>query len=391
MVMEVGLTALPDFSEEWNGQTLHWEKAQFTDSEVVGSTGIPFGLALPAGYSPGGGQQYPLVIYLHGADARGNNDNKNLLRQTARFFAHQALTVPAFNAFVLSPQVPTGQQFVNVDFDHGPYEQSTNTLTISMQLTENLIRYLTDPAHEATLTSILGLSAADVDTTRLYVVGDSMGGYGTWDMLGRGALTYAAAIAAAGSGPSNRLIPIQETPLWVIHGEVDAVVPNYLPYLGDPDGAGSLGMLGLIDFAFDNSTSTALIRLDNYAATTDDPTPADTLIYSQYPGQFDHAAVATYWTASMASDFSSWLFGHSTEAAPDLQLATAVRPPRLEMVLDSNGGGWQLIWPETTWVLQEATGIDAPWTDVSPAVSSPYLVAMGGDSRFFRLREADAE
>jgi predicted peptidase len=78
-----------------------------------------------------------LVIYLHGADARGNDDNKNLLRQTARFFAHQALTAPEFNAFVLSPQVPLGERFVNVNFDHGPYEQSASTLTVSMQLTEN--------------------------------------------------------------------------------------------------------------------------------------------------------------------------------------------------------------------------------------------------------------
>ena len=318
IVLEVGLTDLPDFSEVWNGETLVWEKALFTDSGVVGSTGIPFGLALPAGYSPGGGQQYPLVIYLHGADARGNNDNKNLLRRTARFFAHQALAVPAFESFVLSPQVPTGQQFVNVNFDYGPYEQSASTLTVSMQLTENLIRYLTDPAHEAALSSILGLSAADVDTTRLYLVGDSMGAYGTWDTLGRGAIAYAAAMGSAGSGPWNRLAQIQETPLWVIHGEVDTVVPNYLPHLGDPNGAGSLGMLGLIDLAFDNTTSTVLIRLDNYATTTDDPTSADTLIYSQYPGQFDHAAVAADWTASMVSDFSSWLFGYSTNRPPQI-------------------------------------------------------------------------
>jgi dienelactone hydrolase len=387
-----GLTGLPDFSEFWNGETLVWEKALFTDTGVAGSTGIPFGLALPAGYSPGGGQQYPLVIYLHGADARGNDDNKNLLRQTARFFAHQALTVPAFNAFVLSPQVPIGQRFVNVNFDHGPYEQSASTLTVSMQLTENLIRYLADPAQEAALSSVLGLSAADVDTARLYVVGDSMGAYGIWDTLGRGAIDYAAAIASAGSGPWNRVEQIQETPLWVIHGEVDAIVPNYVPHLGDPDGAGSLGMLGLIDPAFDSTASTALIRLDDYATATDDPTPADTLIYSQYPGQFDHAAVAVNWTASMASDFSTWLFGHSTAGAePSLQLAAALQAPRLEMVSDSSGRGWLLVWPESNWVLQEAPGIDAPWTDVSPVVSSPYPVAMGGDHRFFRLREADAE
>ena len=311
------LSPLSDFSEVWNGQTLLWRKARYADPALgsEGSAGIPFGLALPHGYSAGAGQEYPLVIYLHGAGARGDDDNQNLQRSTARFFAHQARTVPTFNAFVLSPQVAVGRQFVNVAFDYGPYEQSAATLTASMRLTENLVLYLTNPANNASLGAALGFSAAEVDVSRVYLVGDSMGAYGTWDTVGRGSMDYAAAIAAAGSGPVNRLAAILGTPLWVIHGEVDQVVPNFLPYLGDADGAGSLGMLGLIDPAFENTTSTAFIRLDNYSSAADDPTPADTLIYSQYPAQFTHATVAAEWTGTMVSDFSSWLFAHAATGA----------------------------------------------------------------------------
>jgi predicted esterase len=390
------LSPLADFSEVWNGQTLLWRKARYLDPTLGsdGSTGIPFGLVLPDGYSAGAGLEYPLVIYLHGAGARGNDDNQNLQRSTARFFAHQAQTVPAFNAFVLSPQVAVGQQFVNVAFDHGPYPQSAATLTASMSLTENLVLYLTNPANNASLGAALGFSAADVDVSRLYVVGDSMGAYGTWDTLGRGSIPYAAAIAAAGSGPANRLAAIRGTPLWVIHGESDLEVPNYLPYLGDADGAGSLGMLGLIDPAFDDTTSTAFIRLDNYSSAADDPTPADTLIYSQYPAQFAHASVAGDWTGSMVSGFSSWLFAHSaTGPSASQQAMTLEDPPRLELVWDSNGGGWYLIWPDTQGVLQEAMSLDAAWIDVFPPASSPHPVGMeeNGDQRFFRLRAAGQE
>jgi predicted esterase len=390
------LSARSDFTEVWNGQTLLWRKARYVDPSLgsEGSAGIPFGLALPHGYTAGAGQEYPLVIYLHGAGARGDDDNQNLQRPTARFFAHQARTEPAFNAFVLSPQVAVGQQFVNVAFDHGPYEQSATTLTASMQLTENLVLYLTNPANNASLGALLGFSAAEVDTSRVYLVGDSMGAYGAWDTLGRGSVDYSAAIAAAGSGPVNRLAAILGTPLWVIHGEVDGVVPNFLAYLGDPDGAGSLGMLGLIDPAFENTTSTALIRLDNYASAADDPTLADTLIYSQYPAQFTHATVAGDWTGTMVSDFSSWLFAQvSTGSSASQQAVRSGFAPRLELAWDSIGGGWYLIWPDAQWVLQETMSLDEDWIDVFPPASSPHPVEMEetGDQRFFRLRAAGQE
>ena len=388
------LSALAGFSEVWNGQTLVWRKALYTDSEVggEGASGIPFGLALPGGYSAGAGQKYPLVIYLHGADARGNNDNKNLQRQTARYFAHQARTVSSFNAFVLSPQVADGQRFVGVEFNNGPYQQSAATLTAAMQLTENLIRYLTDPGNNTSLAATLGFSAAEVDVSRLYVVGDSMGAYGTWDTVGRGAIPYAAGIASAGSGPANRLAAVMGTPLWVIHGEVDGVVPNYLPYLGDADGAGSLGMLGLIDPGFDNTSSTVNVRLDDHASAADDPTSADSLVYSQYPGQFDHVSVAANWTDSMVSNFSAWLFGHSTAGSvTSVTTVSASVPPRLEMAWDTSVGGWQLVWHGSDWVLQETMSLDGGWTDVSPRASSPHPLAMDGDHRFFRLRAVGQE
>ena len=206
-----------------------------------------------------------------------------------------------------------------------------------------------------------------------------MGAYGTLDTVGRGSIVYAAAIAAGGSGPANRLEQVRRTPFWLIHGEVDVVVPNFLPYMGDPDGGGTLGMLGLIDPTFGNIGSTELITLDDYASAADDPTAAAVLIYSQYPASFDHSTVAIGWTGSMVSDFSTWLFSHPVEEPA----------PRLELVWDSIGGGWQLEWTGTNWVLQESVGISADWTDATPPNGSPYPVLTGNGSRYYRLREAD--
>ncbi|NLX15028.1 MAG: PEP-CTERM sorting domain-containing protein [Phycisphaerales bacterium] len=318
------ISGLAGFSESWNGQVLQWKKGSYTDQNVAGtgSASIPFGLTLPAGYEAGGTQKYPLVLYLHGAGARGNNNNANLTRQTPRFFAHQALTTPQYNAFVLSTQVTSDKRYVDVDWNYGPYDQGAVTITEPMHLTEGLLKYLIDSGNNAVLAAVLGIRADTIDTTRIYVVGDSMGAYGTWDTVGRNPGLYAAAIAAAGSGPKNRLQELQKTPFWAIHGQTDTAVPNSLPNDSDPDGAGSLGMLALIDPGFDNGLSTDLIKLDNYASSDDDPVAWNRFIYSQYPGEYSHATVATEWT-TRTSGISKWLFSQRLPEPSTLVLLIA--------------------------------------------------------------------
>jgi predicted peptidase len=319
------VTADGGFSETWNGATLAWEKAVFTGQNASGTwdASIPFGLALPKDYAPTGQEKYPLVIYLHGDNGSGQNDSRNLTQQTARSFAHQAQTEVPYNAFVLSPQVPRGDKFVNVSYDRGPYEQSPGTSTDSMCLTEQLIGYLTGLENKAELGKTLGINPDDIDTNRLYIVGESMGAYGVWDTLGRGTIQYAGAIAVGGSGPINRLDAIVQTPLWAIHGKNDSTVPNYWTVNCHDvrSGTGTLAMLVQIDRTFDNTASTALVTLDNLAIAGDDPDASARLIYTQYPTGYGHADVATSWTVT-TSGYSQWLFAQQVpEPATVLLLA----------------------------------------------------------------------
>jgi predicted esterase len=308
------LTAIADFSETVDGVFIAWEKAVYEDLSIAGTSTrtIPLGLSWPAGYAPGGGPVYPLVLYLHGAGARGN-DNKALMRETARFFARSARTHPTLcNAFVLVPQCPTNARWVETDWGDGPYDQNNvpgNNYSEYMHLTEKLLDYLTDPAHDATLAGVLGIRAGDIDESRLYVVGDSMGAYGTWDLIARHPGRFAAAIAAAGSGPRNRLPELRQTPIWAIHGALDTTVPNALPDATDPDGAGSLGMLGMLDPAFSGLQSTPLVYVDNPSQSGDDPEPATSLIYSEFP-TCDHNPPASGWTG-ITSGTREWIFAQS--------------------------------------------------------------------------------
>lgn len=65
----------------------------------------------------------------------------------------------------------------------------------------------------------------DVDTTRLYVLGMSLGGYGAIDFAAAYPDRTAAAIGLCGGASGNDLDGLAELPLWIMHGTADRDVP----------------------------------------------------------------------------------------------------------------------------------------------------------------------
>ncbi len=64
-----------------------------------------------------------------------------------------------------------------------------------------------------------------VDLSRIYVVGPSMGGYGTWDLLTRQPERFAAAIPSCGGLAAGQAKRIAAVPVWIFHGNADEAVP----------------------------------------------------------------------------------------------------------------------------------------------------------------------
>ena len=64
----------------------------------------------------------------------------------------------------------------------------------------------------------------DIDTTRIYVVGMSLGGYGTIDFAAAYPDEVAAAVAICGGGTVKDLSVLHKVPLWLIHGTADRAV-----------------------------------------------------------------------------------------------------------------------------------------------------------------------
>jgi predicted peptidase len=153
------------------------------------------------------GAKVPLILFLHGAGERGDDNARQLKHGVADLIRFSQTNG---QAVVLAPQCPTGQQWVNVNW---------NALSHSMPSMPSA------PMKLALLLLQEKLASLPVDPSRIYVTGISMGGYGAWDIVQRKPELFAAAIPICGGGDTRLATEIKRVPLWVFHGDQDGAVP----------------------------------------------------------------------------------------------------------------------------------------------------------------------
>ena len=64
-----------------------------------------------------------------------------------------------------------------------------------------------------------------IDSKRVYVTGQSMGGWGTWSIITRYPERFAAAVPICGGGDPSQAAKAKDIPIWAFHGTADSVVP----------------------------------------------------------------------------------------------------------------------------------------------------------------------
>ena len=122
----------------------------------------------------------PLIVFLHGASLCGRN-----LDKVRRYGTIDAIEKGRkIDAYVIAPQNPGG---------------SWNPRKIM-----NIIDWVGDNHN--------------IDYDRIYVMGMSLGGYGTIDMVATYPDQIAAAMALCGGGTVSDLSGLNEVPLWIVHG-----------------------------------------------------------------------------------------------------------------------------------------------------------------------------
>lgn len=134
----------------------------------------------------------PLVVFLHGAGERGN-DNLLQLSGVPELLASTPWA-RRFPCYVLAPQIPL--------------QTSWNA---HLEELEALIQH--------------SISTNSIDPDRVYLIGFSMGGGGAWSMAARRPDMFAAVMPLATGGNPQNVSPLINTPLWAVHGADDTAMP----------------------------------------------------------------------------------------------------------------------------------------------------------------------
>ncbi len=155
------------------------------------------------------GKKYPLILFLHGAGERGE-DNTAQLVHVLPWLAEQN-AAGNLEAFVAAPQCPALKQWVDT-----PWSLPCHTMPEKMSVPMSMAMDLVDELSET----------LPVDKSRICIMGISMGGYGTWDAIQRFPGKFAAAVPICGGGDTAQAPALINTPIWAFHGELDNLVPT---------------------------------------------------------------------------------------------------------------------------------------------------------------------
>ncbi|MDR1226144.1 MAG: prolyl oligopeptidase family serine peptidase [Prevotellaceae bacterium] len=191
--------------------TGYFKKEKFTHEAFT----LPYRVMYPEGYDST--KQYPLVVFLHGAGERGD-DNEMQLKYGHDFFIKYNYSKSQFPAIVVAPQCPLSSYWPNV-----LRQQKDEKLSFAFGVTDE-----PTPAMKTAMALVdYWLAAGRVDNRQVYIGGLSMGGMGTLEMLWRKPSVFAAAFPVCGGADMSKLNRYSKMPMgmWLFHGDADVVVP----------------------------------------------------------------------------------------------------------------------------------------------------------------------
>ncbi|MDD6184676.1 MAG: LysM peptidoglycan-binding domain-containing protein [Bacteroidales bacterium] len=200
-----------------------------------------FWVSVPDTYEGQKGE-IPVLLFLHGASLCGND-----LNRVRKYGCLDAISMGRdINAIIIAPQNSGG---------------AWNSFKVL-----NILNWVT--------------KQYSVDTNRIYLIGMSLGGFGTIEFLANHGEKIAASMELCGGTIRKDLCKLNQVPLWIIHGTADKAVP--------------VSRAQEIQDAMRKCGSTDLLRLDKWAGV-------------------NHGALARLFYLKATYD---WLFSHSKADNP---------------------------------------------------------------------------
>jgi predicted peptidase len=185
-----------------------FERKTFTNSN---GESILYRILFPKGYDKT--KKYPLLLFLHGAGERGNDNEKQLIHGSRLFLTEK--NREKFPAIIIFPQCPENAWWASLT--RGPensklfsfeYKKAIpQPLRLAVELTQHVIKQ------------------EGVDKKQVYISGLSMGGMGSFEAVYRFPKMFAAAVVICGAGDPNAYSKKQaKTSFWIFHGDKDPAV-----------------------------------------------------------------------------------------------------------------------------------------------------------------------
>ncbi len=179
---------------------------------------LPYRILYPLQYDKN--KKYPVVVFLHGAREKGN-DNLIQLELGASLFLQDTIR-KKYPAIVIFPQCPRNDGWVY-------FEDKRDSAGNLIEMIFPFYKKAATPAAlvKDVLDSLLMTGIAD--SSRMYIGGLSQGAMGVYDLLGRYPDYFTAAFPICGAGNANLTKHYAgKVSLWIFHGEKDDIVkPEY--------------------------------------------------------------------------------------------------------------------------------------------------------------------
>ena len=190
------------------------QKLFVTRQAILGSQQFKYRVYVPNEINESG--RLPVMLYLHGSDERGNDNEGQLSGPAPAILANPE----NFKFIIVFPQCPKGRFW-----------------------DEEII-------HQAILALDQTVSEFNGDSSKLYLAGFSLGGYGAWTTAAMYPNKFAAVVPMSGRvmprpGERKSVAPeilrlvdskepylafaekLSSTPIWIFHGANDNIVPVY--------------------------------------------------------------------------------------------------------------------------------------------------------------------
>ncbi len=196
-------------------QTLYSQDlSAFEKRTYTAATGqlLPYRILYPENYSKE--KKYPLILFLHGAGERGDDNEKQLTHGAKLFLTKENRT--NYQAIVIFPQCAAESYWSSVIIDRkkSPYAFDFDYTRAETEPLKNAIALVKKIAAEE-----------GIDKKKIYITGLSMGGMGTFEAVYRYPKLFAAAAPICGGGDVAHYDKrVRKIPFSIYHGDSDTVV-----------------------------------------------------------------------------------------------------------------------------------------------------------------------